>query len=195
MRSPAILIILLALTSCSSAPPVPIDRFYKLSTPQIVNQTQVTGDIIYVGPFIAEGLYNERALLFTGDSGDTELHQHHYHFWVTSPPRLLQSQLVSYLRAINASSMVTTEPGAGEKISIFGRVKAFEKVKFDDQTSANVVLEIRVQVLDKPAPVLLKEYSILEKINGDTVPDAVAAFDRAVMKIYSDFLNELQSGI
>ena len=195
MRSPGLLIILLALTSCSSAPPVPTDRFYKLSTPQIVNQDQVTDDIIYVGPFIAEGLYNERALLFTGDSGDTELQQHHYHFWVTSPPRLLQSQLVSYLRAINASSMITTELGTGEKISIFGRVKAFEKVKFDDQTSANVVLEVRVQVKDKATPVLLKEYSVLEKINGDTVPDAVAAFDRAVMKIYSDFLDELQSSI
>ena len=195
MRSPVILIILIALTSCSSAPPVPTDRFYKLSTPQIVNQSPVTEDIIYVGPFLAEGLYNERALLYTGDSGDTELQQHHYHFWVTSPPRLLQSQLVSYLRSVNSSSMITTEPGSGEKVSIFGRVKAFEKISSGEQARANVVLELRVQLQDKATPVLLKEYSILEDIKGNTVPDVVAAFDRAVMKVYSDFLGELQSSI
>jgi ABC-type uncharacterized transport system auxiliary subunit len=195
MRRLGILILLFVLASCSSVPPVPTDRFYRLSTPQNVNQSPVTEDIIYVGPFIAEGLYNERALLYTGESGETELQQYHYHFWITSPPRLLQGQLVTYLRAVNSASMVITEPGAGEKISIFGRLKSFERINMSDQANASVIVELRVQQQDKATPVLLKEYRVIEELNGNTVPDAVAAFDRAVTKIYSDFQSDMQASL
>jgi len=195
MRRLGILILLFVLTSCSSAPPVPTDRFYRLNTPQNVNQSVRTEHIIYVGPFFAEGLYNERALIYTGESGTTELQQYHYHFWTISPTRLLQDQLVSYLRAANSSSMVITEPGVGEKISIFGRLKSFERINIDEQSSASVAVELRVQLQDKATPILLKEYRVIEKLNGDTVPAAVAAFDRAVMEIYSDFLSDMQASL
>ena len=102
---------------------------------------------------------------------------------------------MSYLRAVNSSSMVITEPGAGEKISIFGRLMSFERINMSDQASASVIVELRVQEQDKATPVLLKEYRVIEKLNGNTVPDAVAAFDRAVMKIYSDFLSDMQASL
>ena len=193
MRSLGILISLIIIASCSNAPPVPTDKFYRLGTPQNVGQLPATEHIIYVGPILTEGLYNERALLHTGESGNTELQQYHYHFWITSPPRLMQDYLVSYLRAASSSTMINTEPGAGEKISIFGRLKAFEKIDSEEQSAVNVRLELRVQDTDKAAPILLKEYSAIEKIGGNEVPDAVAGFDRAAAKIYSDFVTDLQA--
>ncbi len=191
MRIPGIVILLLILTSCSSAPPVPTDRFYRLSAPQGENQSLATEHIIYVGPIIAEGLYNERALLYTGESGATELQQYHYHFWITSPPRLLQDQLISFLRASNTASMIIDEPGSGEKISIFGKLKSFERINIGEESSVSVILELKVQEKGKQVPVLLKEYSVTERLDGKSVPQTVAAFDRAVMEMYSDFISDL----
>ncbi len=195
MRSLSILFLVVILAACSSAPPVPVDHFYRLTLPEQdeIKSARLTERIIYVGPFLAEGLYNERALLHTGKKETGELQQYHYHFWLTSPPRLLHDHLVRYLRDADTSSMVITEPGSGEELKIFGKLNAFERWVTDGHSLVNVVLELKVNQQDDMTPVFLKEYRIREEVSGDTLTDVITAFDRAVIRLYSDFVADMQT--
>lgn len=194
MRSLYILFLATLFSACSSAPPVPVDHFYRLTLDtQEISSQELSEDGIYVEYFIAEGLYNERALLYTGKSGIDELQQYHYHFWITSPPRLLHDNLVRFLRETNTTSVIMTEPVLDKGIRIAGKLNAFERWNTGDQSLVNIALELKAQKIDEGGLLLLKEYQIREEVQGEGIPAVVAAFNRAVLQIYSDFLLDLQS--
>jgi len=196
MRSLQLVIFLMILTSCGSAPPVPTDKFYRLTLPaQDMEKLRVTEGVIHVGNFIAEGLYNERALLYTDDQHGMRLLQHHYHFWLTSPPRLLREYLVEFLRESNSAPMVITDSSKGEGYRISGKVLEFEIQTIGDKSSANVGLELRVDVGGEDLPRYIKHYQLKEDISGNSMTDTVASFNTAVNKIYSEFTAEIRNAL
>ena len=146
MRYLKLILFMLILTACGSAPPVPTDTFYRLTLPeQGVDKQRLTESVIHVGNFIAEGLYNERAMLYTDDQNGMRLLQHHYHFWVTSPPRLLREYMVEFLRASDSAPMVITDSSRDEdSYRISGKVLGFEIQTTGELATANVNLELRV---------------------------------------------------
>ena len=155
----------------------------------------MTDEIIYVDRILAEGLYNERALLYTGDSGNNELQQYHYHFWITSPPKLIELNLVKYLRTANISPLMVTEPGSGEQITISGNLRAFEKIFTKDNSQANIVIEFTVTRKGTDVPLLIREYQVTEAVSGDGVAAVVEAYNRGVFGIFSEFHTDLASVI
>ena len=196
MRSLQLVIFLMILTSCGSAPPVPTDKFYRLTLPaQDMEKLRVTEGVIHVGNFIAEGLYNERALLYTDDQHGMRLFQHRYHFWLTSPPRLLREYLVEFLRESNSAPMVITDSSKGEGYRISGKVLEFEIQTIGDKSSANVGLELRVDVGGEDLPRYIKHYQLKEDISGNSMTDTVASFNTAVNKIYSEFTAEIRNAL
>lgn len=195
MRIIYLLFLTLIILACSSAPPVPTDHFYRLTLPtQGLTKTNLTEDMIYVGPILAEGLYNERALLFTGSSMG-ELKQRHYHFWLTSPPRLLRDHLVHFLREVELSPIILAETGSGDVVRIFGKLYAFEQTAFDNKSQVNIAIEFRVNKTGDELPLLLRDYRVEENINGGGQTDVIAAYDRAVIRLFSEFVNDLNSNL
>lgn len=193
-RNLLIITILFGLTACGGVPPVPSDHFYRLTSPQQkdIEKQQISDSVIYVGNFIADGLYNERALLFVkGDEG-RELQQHHYHFWITSPPHLLHDYLIDYLRKVDAAPMIIDGTNTKGRIKISGKVLGFEYQTIDSTKTANVVLELRLDKYGEERPIIIKEYRANEPVNGDNMVEIVAAFNRAVLAIYKQFLIDIK---
>ena len=185
------MVVMFWVTACGDVPPVPTDHFYRLTMPQGMEKQQIPDGVIYVGDFNAEGLYNERPLLYINDQEGRELRQHHYHFWVTSPAHLLHDYLIDYLRSASTASVVMSGPSAEGGMKISGKVLEFEYQTTGNST-ANVALELRLERHGEELPGILREYRVNEPINGDSMAEIIAAFNRATLSIYNQFVADIR---
>ena len=88
------------LAGClGSAPPVPRDHYYRIvvAAPAAAKRNLLPG-VLVVEPLQADGLLRERPLLYSLSGKPHEVQQHDYHYWADAPPRMLQDQMVAYLR-------------------------------------------------------------------------------------------------
>jgi ABC-type uncharacterized transport system auxiliary subunit len=186
--------VLMILAACGSSPPVPTDSFYRLTLPlQGIEKHRITDGSIHIGNFIGEGLYNERAILYSDDEHGRKIIQHHYHFWLTSPPRMLREHMVTFLRESDSSPMVITDSSRGDGLRISGKVLDFEKQTAGDAVTANVGLELRVDVAGEDLPRFIKQYRLKEPVSGTSMTDVVESFNNAVFKIYSEFAADIRT--
>ncbi len=178
------------MVACSPAPPIPNDHFYGLPEPEVgASPFQIDG-IILVRSFEADGLHMERAILFSEDSQGLELQQHHYHFWQDAPPRLLQHQLVAFLRASAAARMVVTDPEVDPELAISGRLFRWQRQLNEAEVTARVALELRLDRIGQPQPLLVQSYSADVLAPGDSVRDSIGAFERAANQVFTQFLEQ-----
>ena len=184
------------LGSCGEAPPVPVDHFYRLtlSSPSVAKQ-RLTEAPIYVENFLAEGLYNERAILFSSDERASELQQHHYYFWFTSPPRLLRDYLLQVLRNADVSPLIMGATGTGTSLRIEGRIMEFERSQSPSGSTVHVALELRLDKAGMDVPLLLRQYRASEAINGKDMAAVVSGFNTAVDRIYGEFLGDMGTAL
>ena len=183
------LILIFLLSACGENPPVPVDHFYRLTlNPGSITRQPLTDQTIFVDKFLSDGIYNERALLFSEDADNRELQQYHYYFWSFPPPSLLRNYLVDYLRAADSAPVVVGDYSTGSGLKISGKILGFEILKRSEDSSVNVVLEIRLDKLGESGPRLVKTYNALESVNGVSMDDKVAAFNRAVDRVFADFI-------
>ena len=186
-----LIVLALFLAACGQAPPVPTDHYYRL-TPlaESADRPRLTEKAISVADFVAEGLYNDRALLFSSDEYASELQQHHYYFWYTSPPHMLRDYLLQMLRDANVAPVIL-DKGAGDQLRISGKLMEFERRTTREGSTVNVALELRVDDADTELPLLLKKYSTSENINNNDMPAVVTGFNIAVDRVYREFLEDL----
>ena len=69
--------------------------------------------------FQADGLYRERAILYS--ENEIEIKQYHYHHWVDSPSRLLQEHLADMLSSSGISKIVLTTFEGNSNLIIKGK--------------------------------------------------------------------------
>lgn len=191
-----VLVSIFLLSACGENPPVPVDHFYRLTlNPGTVTNQPLTDQTIFVGKFLSDGIYNERALLFSEDADNRELQQYHYYFWSITPPSLLRDYLVDYLRAADSAPVIVSDFSSGDGLKISGKILGFEKIKHSEDARVNVVLEIRLDKLGESVPRLVKTYQALEPVNGVSMDETVAAFNRAVDKVFADFIADAAQGL
>lgn len=190
-----LMVIALLLAACGQAPPVPTDHYYRL-TPlaESADRKNLTEDAISIEDFIAEGLYNDRAVLYSNDEHASELQQHHYYFWYTSPPHMLRDYLLLMLRAANVAPLVM-DKGAGDHPRISGKLMEFERRNSGEKSTVNVALELRVDDPDTELPLLLKQYRTSETINNNDMDAVVTGFNIAVDRVYREFIEDLASAL
>ena len=105
---------LLLLVGCfNSAPPVPRDHYYRISVPTPArSDVPMLQGVVAVAPLEADGLLRERPLLYSASGQSYEMQQHAYHYWSDPPPRMLQFQLIDYLRSSGlANTVIAPDPG------------------------------------------------------------------------------------
>jgi ABC-type uncharacterized transport system auxiliary subunit len=177
MRSPQSLLRLVVvaamfgLAACGGGP-VPRDNYYRLAQPVNV-EPRAGGPLhgaIEVVPFRADGLLNNRAILFR--AGPSAIEAYSYHFW-------WQAQ------AFDAAA--GPEMRLVRDFEVVGRVRRFEQV------GASVVVEIELSMRSGRggAPLLLKTYTEEVAAGDESVPSAVAAFSTAVNRIWAGFVTDL----
>jgi len=179
------------LSACGSAPAVPEDAFYRLTT-----QAEKTGDpvlngVVEVVRFAASGSLGNRPLLMSSRATN-EVSEYHYHFWIESPPMLLQSALVSHLRGSNvASQVVTPEMRVTPDFTITGRVLRLETVRGTDPAGV-VAFELALRDEHTDKILVLKEYTADIPANQDRVHDGAVALEEAVNQAFKSFVADIR---
>ena len=136
MKRCILILLFFILTSCVKQPPLPTDHYYRLPPLQSINTNEELINSISVIIFQADGLYRERAILYS--ENEIEIKQYHYHHWVDSPSRLLQEYLAERLRLSKISKVVLTTFEGNSSVIIKGKIKAFEQKKSNGKNSVFV---------------------------------------------------------
>ena len=196
IRLSLVVTLLFWLSACGENPPVPVDHFYQLSLENsAVPPVQLTDKVIYVEGIRADGIYNERALLYSEDTNQHELQQYHYHFWALPPADMLREHLVGYLRQAGSAPMVISDFRSGTGLGISGKLLAFEKRVIADQVSVRVAVELRLDVPGQEAPQLIKRYEADQPVTDPAMRDVIAGFNQTVDRIYGEFLTDASQSL
>lgn len=183
------------IAGCSNAPPAAEDAFYHLpdatTSPGCDAQRALGPAMVAVPPLAAEGIYQQRAILFASDKQPTQLHQYHYHLWAAAPPLLLQQHAIDFwLRhgADNANLARRHDPSAASVIE--GRILRFEQ-KLGARNEVSIKLELERRGAGVPRYVHV--YEAVEPFTDASVSASVNAFGVAVDRILGQFCTDLMA--
>ncbi len=215
-----IVLALAGLTGClGSAPPVPRDHYYRVmvTPPSLAAQSQTasiedasisgllgsTADrvmfpgVLSVAPLEAEGLLRERPLLYSATGSAHEMQQHDYHYWMDPPTRMLQLQLVDYLRASGLiQSVVTPDLRVKADYQVSGRIKRLERLLGGGPTRVVAELELSLVASANNDLMVIETYTAEATTTDDGVESSVLALNQALGQVFERFLNDVSnSGI
>lgn len=187
--------ITLAACSLTTPTPAPEDHFYRLPQPhpaQTLAAPLVRGTL-GVAPLRAEGLYQERSILYIDAATPLEIHRYHYRYWFTAPGNLIQGHLVDALMSTGiAAKVIRYVPGAAAQGLVGGTIERFERLTGHGSDQARVTLNLTYSDTAHPnLPMLNKTYTATAPITGHAMEDAAAAFGTALNQIYNDFVHDL----
>jgi len=171
--------------------PLPSDSFYRLQINGAASGTgQWTDKAIRVAKFQASGIHRERAIVHT-ESGKFAVNQHRYHLWIDSPERMLQHELISYLRAARVAptvSAIDTHQGGFE---VVGRIRQFEQVRDGAGVRAVVTLDLELMSVSAPRTLIVsREYTESMTVSGDDAESTAGAISAAIAMIFQRFVTE-----
>lgn len=186
----------LALGGCQSAADrPPIDRFYRISieAPTPSGQPSLPGTVL-IARLDADGPMRERPVVYSADADGLSLAQHEYDFWIEPPARLLQSELVRYLRSSGvAQSVVTPELRLPSQYEVVGTIRRFERLIGRSTSRVAVTLELALVDRSGDRPRIVKTYATEIACPDDTVDGSVTAFNEAISAIFAEFLQDIRS--
>lgn len=194
LAAPIILLLLTGLSGCGSMEPLPSDTFYRLRISPGVkansNEQQWTEKAIRVAKFRASGVHRERAIVFA-ESDQIVVKQHRYHLWLDSPERLLQDELVSYLRAARVAPAISAHELDDVGLEIKGQIRQMDHVITADGTSVVVALAFDlVRREPEKSLVLGAEYRESRTISGNEMGSVASAISDAVGVIFERFVTD-----
>ncbi|WP_340116213.1 ABC-type transport auxiliary lipoprotein family protein [Pelagibius sp. 7325] len=192
---PMLLLAPLLVACLGSAPPVPRDHYYRLLVPMPaeVSGAALLPGVMTVEPLLADGLLRERPLLYSAGVAATELQQHNYHYWNDVPPRMLQDQMVTYLRRSGAAGLVVTpDTRVRADYRVSGKAKRFERLVGDGAPKVVVEIELVLQRLSDDALLVVDTYSAEEAAENDSVGASIDALNRATAGVLDAFLGDLR---
>jgi len=191
-----IVLVLVLCVGCFGSSFIPEDHYYLLP----VEKTNVSRldrpavDTVAVAQITGHGLYRERSLLYIDAKKPLELKQYHYRHWVKAPMYLLQDDIVALFRQVNYAKDVSHyDAKNASDVIVKGRLLNFEQIIASTQSTVNVSIEFEVtKNLPDGGKKWRKVYEIREKAEGQSIHKIVEAFGRALSKIYSIFLSDLE---
>lgn len=170
---------LLALAACGSAPPTPVDHFYRL---QPVSLAATSLPPLQVEPLRADSLYAERPLVFSEAGQSRALRQYHYHLWLYPPAQLVQDHL--------SASLGRTAREGKDGLRLEGRILRFDRVLLGKGVSKAVVaLELQVRAGGKL--LLDKVYEAEQAAADASIAAHVQAVEQALGNIYGQLAGDL----
>lgn len=175
-----------------ATPEVPDDRFYRVRLPDVTSSStpQLDG-VLVVDRFLADGLIAERPLVYGAAKSPNQLQQYNYDYWVEPPSRMLQEELVHYLRLAGLAEMtVTPELRIRADFELRGKIRRLEHLRGDP---SKVVVDMEFALRSGRGDILwVDEYRSEVEVGDSKVSSAVLAFNQAVAEIYARLLSDIQ---
>lgn len=186
-------LLLLALGGClGSAPPVPRDHYYRVIVPPPPHGEAVLfPGVISVANLESDGLLHERPVLFSASGQSHEMQQHDYHYWTEPPPRMLQAQLVDYLRGSGAAeSVVTPDLRVPADYEVSGRIKRLERLLGGGPPRVVAELELAMVETESNRLVVVDTYTAELASTDESVQSSILALNQALADIFSRFVTD-----
>jgi ABC-type uncharacterized transport system auxiliary subunit len=182
------------VAGCASAP-IPPDQYYRIYAREVAESNAMAplDGVLIVRRFLSDGLVGERSLVYSDSDNDNPLFQYHYHHWTESPTRMLQEQLVPYLRRAHvAREVVTSDIQVDAEYEILGKIRRLEQVRGD---SPRVVADIEFSLTKtrRPELILLRRYSVEVACADESLVAAVNAFNDAVSQIFAELSDDIHA--
>ena len=187
----ATVLLLPVLGGClGSAPPVPRDHYYRIvvSAPP-PGESVVFPGAVSVAPLDADGLLHERPVLFSSSGEPHEMQQHDYHYWTDPPPRMLQGQLVDFLRDSGAAhTVVTPDLRVPADYEVTGRIKRLERLLGGGPPRVVAELELAMVETSTNRLVVVESYGAELSSTDESVQAAILALNQALADIFARFV-------
>lgn len=194
-----VVLLLVSLSGCGSMKPLPSDTFYRLKiaplAPASTGGTQWTDNMVRVAKFRGSGVHRERAIAYS-ETDQVVIKQHRYHLWIDSPERMLQNELVSYLRAANVAPAISTSDFSNDGLEIQAQIRQMDHVVVTD--GASIVVALALELVKKNAGkslVLGKEYRESRSISGNDMSAVAVAMSDAVGVILERFVADASAAL
>ena len=190
-------LVLLGLSGClGSAPPVPRDHYYRVlvAPPAQGADARPTPAVMFPGVISvaqleADGLLRERPLLYSASGQAHEMQQHDYHYWMDPPPRMLQIQLVDYLRHSGlAEAVITPELRLRPDYEVSGRIRRLERLLGGGPPRVIAEIELAMVESARKQLIVIETYAAEVPSADASVEASVLALNRALADIFERFL-------
>ena len=193
----SLLLIAPLLAGClGAAPPVPRDHYYRLLVPTPAENAGAVPlpGVMTVELLRADGLLRERPLLYSETGESYELQQHNYHYWNDAPPRMLQDQMVTYLRRSGVSrQVVTPDMRIRADYQVSGKVRRLERLLGGGPPRVFAEIELALLRLSDETVLVVETYSAEEPAADESVEASIVALNRAAADIFDRFLNQVRA--
>ena len=178
----------LLLSACGSMKPLPSDTFYRLNVPVAAPVVKTWSELpVRVAKFSASGVHRERPIAYSG-ADSVVVGQHPYDLWIDSPERMLQNELVRYLRDAHVAPVVTGSSVTGAAVEVRGRIDRMDNVI--ESGAAGVVVELHLELAlrgKRDAVVFARAYRESRTPAGSGMAAVASAMSEAVGAIFARF--------
>lgn len=180
--------VVLVLSACGSMKPLPSDTFYRLNVPGAAPASAAWSDLpVRVAKFDASGVHRERQIAYAGE-GDVVVGQHRYHLWIDSPERMLQNELVRYLRDARVAPLVTGSTVSGPAVEVRGRIDRMDNIPTPDAPGVAVELHLELTLRgDRSVIVFSRAYHESRNLTDSGMAAVAGAMSEAVGAIFAQF--------
>lgn len=182
------------LSGCQSLPAAPEHKYYRLLPEAAAPAARavLSGELV-VRPLRAEGLYSERAIVFS-DEEQRRLQQYHYHHWLYPPGQLVQEHLAGWLAQTGIAPRVRLQDRGGESpYAVTGRIVRFEKIIVGGKAKASVALDLRLE--NKGRVLWQRSYAASRELADASMNGFAAAMEDALQLIYTEFVADLGEAV
>lgn len=188
VTAPLVAAAVLVLGACGAMKPLPSDTFYRLNVPPATSAAQAwSGAPVRVAKFAASGVHRERPIVHTS-ADSVVVGQHRYDLWIDSPERMLQNELVRYLRDARVAPVVTGSSVAGKAIEVRGRIDRMDNLI--ESGEPGVVVELHLELVvrgQREAVIFARAYRELRTPAGSTMAAVAGAMSEAIGAIFARF--------
>jgi ABC-type uncharacterized transport system auxiliary subunit len=178
------------LISACSSPPVPTDTFYNLTSGRsvgVMSQAKISG-ALEVPPFRAEGIINERAIVYR--ETDTTQKQYTYHYWSEPPAIMIQRSVIDALRSAQAFDQIAApEIRTNRDYELTGILHRLEHV-VGDSDKVVVEFDVGLRRIRGNDLLFLKTYRS-ERDTGRGVAAAVSTMSAALDELLREMLSDI----
>ncbi|MGR9089480.1 MAG: ABC-type transport auxiliary lipoprotein family protein [Gammaproteobacteria bacterium] len=178
----------LVLSACGSMKPLPSDAFYRLNVPGAAPAAKAWTEVpVRVAKFSASGVHRDRPIAYSG-ADSVVVGQHRYDLWIDSPERMLQNELVRYLRDAHVAPIVTGSSVSGAAVEVRGRIDRLDHVVESDAPGVVVELHLELALRGKrDAVVFARAYRESRTLAGGGMAAVAGAMSEAVGAIFAQF--------
>jgi ABC-type uncharacterized transport system auxiliary subunit len=186
-----VMLMALWLSACSTQQPVPVNKYYHFPAPSdVARVSDKPAGVLLVERPIANGIYNERSILFTEADMPLEVQRHHYYFWSQSPSYMIREFALDYLRQTGLyDEVVDSSADLRPDARLSMNIERFERVLSPKGDEVWVRLDVRFSSKAKQWQRTIKSR---QKVSGSGTHAAVEAFGIAMTHIMQEIVQTLR---